>query len=841
MTAGPESREAGPPAPPAGDAPTDSLTAAELDARQREIALLSTQLQDAEKALARARKRERLILAACAPWIVAISPLLALGYGVARLRKRARKRSAGSPRRLAAAPAVAAAPRDLDHEARMDAAEDRFALIRVIGNDLVPRHRKGQARENLAFILDHEPDLPGCTRGWIVNRIADGQEERAILDLLEAHGQEYRRIPFDAGAYARIGYDFSLFPEPGFLVSPAALALDERERLRATAQACRLKNAYVMNNNGGRNAALEMGLEMGLDRAKWVLPWDGNCMMTRGDWDDLAAVVRARRDCRYFVTPMRRLLDNAEAQAERLAGPAEEEPQILFRADAGARFDPAHPYGRRPKVELLVRLGVPGPWDRWELDPWDLPAGPRVPDAGAVPQAGRVARLFSGRAEFERDAHATRLIRRRGDARALGIVATLDRLDARRLAARGFDPDRPAIYDTQALARLRAGDGGELHAALLAEAEAALGRGPFSVLDKTSLAPSGTKADYFHPAPYWWPDPSKPDGLPYIQRDGERVPGTELFGPGSEAYDRSALQRVFEDTTTLALAHAATGEARLRDHALRLVRTWFLDPATRMTPHLTYAQVRRGHAGDRGAARGVIEAKDMYFFLDAVRLLDCAETRAGLASWLALYAGWLDDSDQGRREAAAVNNHGICFDLQRAAIAAFLGDTGALVERFRCSQARLAQHFAPDGSQPHELTRTNTAHYCLFNFQCWQSLFTLYTRCGFQPMQLEESAALARGARWLFARRGAPWPDPQLTRFEPDRFAPAAAMARGLGLPAGPSVPEDAALARSRPRFHSDDGIPPYWPLAVAPERDTVQDRRDAAPAAEARPLPRGA
>ena len=797
---------------PDGTGAAESILATEIDARQREIALLSTQLQDAEKALARARKRERLILAACAPWIVAISPLLALGYGMARLRKRATRR-AGGPRRLAAAPAVAAARRDPEHEARMDAAEDRFALIRVIGNDLVPRHRKGQARENLAFILEHEPDLPGCTRGWIVNRIADPGEERAILDLLEAHGQDYRRIPFEAEAYARIGYDFSLFPEPGFLVSPAALALDERDRLRATAQACRLKNAYVMNNNGGRNAALEMGLEMGLDRAKWILPWDGNCMMTRGDWDDLVAAVRARRDCRYFVTPMQRLLDNAEARAERLDGPAGEEPQIVFRADAGARFDPAHPYGRRPKVELLVRLGVPGPWDKWELDPWDLQAGPRVADAGEVPQAGRVARLFSGRAEFEQDTQDTGRIRRRDDARARAIVATLDRLDARRLEARGFDPDRPAVYDLQALAQLQ--DTEALHAALMAQAEAALGRGPFSVLDKTDCAPSGVKADYFHPAPYWWPDPSKPDGLPYIQRDGKRVPGTELFQEGSEAYDRSALQRVFEDTTTLALAHTVTGEARLRDHALRLVRSWFLDPATRMTPHLTYAQVRRGHAGDRGAARGVIEAKDFYFFLDAVRLLDCAETRAGLASWLRLYAGWLDDSDQGRREAAAVNNHGIYFDLQRAAIAGFLGDTGGLVERFRCSQARLAQHFAPDGSQPHELARTNTAHYCLFTLQGWLTLFTLYTRCGFDPMALEESARLATAAEWLFARRGAPWPDRQDAPFDADRFAPAAAMARALDLPAGPPVPEDATIASARARFHPDDGIPPCWQLAA--------------------------
>ena len=139
---------------PDGTGAAESILATEIDARQREIALLSTQLQDAEKALARARKRERLILAVCAPWIVAISPVLAIGYGVARLRKRVKRsrgRSAGASRkpRLAAAPAVAAAPRDPEHEARMDAAEDRFALIRVIGNDLVPRHRKGQARENL--------------------------------------------------------------------------------------------------------------------------------------------------------------------------------------------------------------------------------------------------------------------------------------------------------------------------------------------------------------------------------------------------------------------------------------------------------------------------------------------------------------------------------------------------------------------------------------------------------------------------------------------------------------------------------------------------------------------
>jgi hypothetical protein len=39
--------------------------------------------------------------------------------------------------------------------------------------------------------------------------------------------------------------------------------------------------------------------------------------------------------------------------------------------------------------------------------------------------------------------------------------------------------------------------------------------------------PSGDKHDYMSQAPYFWADPSKPGGLPYIRRDGERNPEIE--------------------------------------------------------------------------------------------------------------------------------------------------------------------------------------------------------------------------------------------------------------------------------------------------------------------------
>src|SRR5512142_174353 len=78
--------------------------------------------------------------------------------------------------------------------------------------------------------------------------------------------------------------------------------------------------------------------------------------------------------------------------------------------------------------------------------------------------------------------------------------------EAKRLVAAGDRSLRPAVE------RLRR------------DAAAALGAGPFSVIQKSRVPPSGDKHDYLSFGPYWWPDPKKPNGLPYIRRDGEVNP-----------------------------------------------------------------------------------------------------------------------------------------------------------------------------------------------------------------------------------------------------------------------------------------------------------------------------
>jgi Alginate lyase len=47
---------------------------------------------------------------------------------------------------------------------------------------------------------------------------------------------------------------------------------------------------------------------------------------------------------------------------------------------------------------------------------------------------------------------------------------------------------------------------------------------PPTVVRKQTLPPSGDIHDYLSMAPYWWPNPDTPDGLPWVQRDGDVNP-----------------------------------------------------------------------------------------------------------------------------------------------------------------------------------------------------------------------------------------------------------------------------------------------------------------------------
>jgi hypothetical protein len=274
---------------------------------------------------------------------------------------------------------------------------------------------------------------------------------------------------------------------------------------------------------------------------------------------------------------------------------------------------------------------------------------------------------------------------------------------------------RPGALE-QAQARLGTPDA-EFHRAFargLAEANALLEAAPVSVLDKGQPGPSGDPHDYFSIAPYFWPDPARPGGLPYTRQDGRINPES-----AGAANDKARLQTMSHTLLTLGLAFRLTGMEAYARQAARQLRTWFLDPATRMNPHLDYAQVVPGLAG--GRSYGVIEGQYLLAALDAAGMLRGtdgwpAEEQAGLAAWMRAYLRWLQTSRNARKEGASQNNHGTYYDLQVMHLALFLDDLGLARRTARAvKRRRIAAQILPDGTQPHELARGEALHYSMYN------------------------------------------------------------------------------------------------------------------------------
>ncbi|WP_299147095.1 alginate lyase family protein [uncultured Tateyamaria sp.] len=697
-------------------------------------------------------------------------------------------------------------------EAASRARPHTYALIRIVGNDLPPRHAVGQSLQNVQFILNNEPEFPNCTKMWVLNRIRDAEQEARIIKAIDAAGHAYKRFPFVSEDYEKAPLDVAQFPTASYIFDDDFDQLDDKDRSRALAAIYRLKNIYAMHNNGARNAALEWGLA----DAKWVLPWDGNCFVTSDDWAGITTSIEAQEALRYFVVPMARLGSNASAFDPMTPQQAGEEPQLAFRFDARERYDEAFPYGRRPKVELLARLGVEGPWMRTRMDPWDIRANPRVPASHLVGRAGMVRRLASGQVALETDGYDS--LRERGFARNDAIVAQLRSLDRQVMERRGYDLRHPVFYDRDTVAHLGQNPTSDHSRRLREAADSALGRGPFSVFDKTETAPSRDKGDYLELAPYWWPDAQRRDDAPYVQRTGERLPGTVLYTPDSDAFDRTRLQHVFDDATACSLAWVAFGAPQYRDHARRLIKAWFLDQKTAMTPHLRYAQVRRGHNENNGDKAGIIAFKDIAYLLDGVRMLDDPDLSAEMADWLRPYRDWLLGSAQGRGACRTPNNLGMFHDLQLASIAAFLGDVDTLMDCYLKSTARLEAHFDDEGRQPQELQRSAAQHHCAFNLSGWLSLYRLYQSCGFALEHQPEFARLRKGVAWFLSHRGAEWPHNQGLDFDEDRYAPLAMLADSLGMEATTQA-GDESIAHTKPRFHPYDGLPGFWPLMMSADR----------------------
>jgi hypothetical protein len=209
----------------------------------------------------------------------------------------------------------------------------------------------------------------------------------------------------------------------------------------------------------------------------------------------------------------------------------------------------------------------------------------------------------------------------------------------------------------------------------------------------------------------------------FLRWDGKVHPGGELFSEGSDLYDRTRSWAFHSNVTMYALAYYYTNDPKYAEKGMKLIRRWWLDPATAMRPTMEYVSFNRVA---RFRSFGFIELKDLSWALDATHLfmqspLWTNADSEGMKKWCGDYWEWVSTSFIKKTEAKSKNNHGWYYTLQAAAVRKCAGHSDAdLVAMFTEKLTKYVTGtgtgltFGPRGDLPQETLRTRGVHYHYF-------------------------------------------------------------------------------------------------------------------------------
>mmetsp|Transcript_88179 Transcript_88179/g.213832 ORF Transcript_88179/g.213832 Transcript_88179/m.213832 type:complete len:392 (-) Transcript_88179:17-1192(-) len=177
----------------------------------------------------------------------------------------------------------------------------------------------------------------------------------------------------------------------------------------------------------------------------------------------------------------------------------------------------------------------------------------------------------------------------------------------------------------------------------------------------------------------------------------------------------------------LTLAFWYSAEDKYAESALKLLRTYFLDPSTGLKPNLDYAQAVPGLR--QGSASGMSSATFRWNtrLVDSVELLKRSAlwTSIDEQRWSAWSRAWLDylhTSEFGHhQEELATNNHATWMFVHKIAFAYAVGNSSVGLQTLQSLRVglpgSLVNQIAADGAMPHELKRTWGATYTRMNLK----------------------------------------------------------------------------------------------------------------------------
>jgi hypothetical protein len=291
----------------------------------------------------------------------------------------------------------------------------------------------------------------------------------------------------------------------------------------------------------------------------------------------------------------------------------------------------------------------------------------------------------------------------------------------------------------------------------------------YSVMHKAQSPPSGDKHDYMSQGPYWWPDSSKSNGLPYIRKDGYRNPEIKQISDSDE------MDEMIDDVVVLTEAFEQTGQEKYASFASKLLTNWFLDSKTKQNPNLNFGQGIPGINTGRGI--GIIETRFLFRITHAAaRLLKSKSWsqhhHKQLQAWFSDYLTWLLNSPIGKDEADELNNHGTYYDVQVVDFALFVGKKDLARQQLEVTKRRIQSQIMANGSQPNELKRTKSLGYSLMNLDglFYLAQFAEKLNINLWEYQTAEGAGLRKAFEFLqpYLKDPKSWPFEQIAPVELD-------------------------------------------------------------------------
>jgi len=194
---------------------------------------------------------------------------------------------------------------------------DKFAISRVLGNELTPRDLPGSCIKTLKFILSTEPKF--CRRIWIINHVHSKDLRSQYIDLLKEYNEEYEEIKFNKRKYK-------------------------------TLQDYNSQVTYAININHARN----YGFKITRRFAEFTFIFDGDCFFDKAAWEITTNEIVNSDSLPYYGVPGIRITGSVPKSIEnhRLW-----EPSLVFRHNTKALYNESVPFGKSERIELMKKIG----------------------------------------------------------------------------------------------------------------------------------------------------------------------------------------------------------------------------------------------------------------------------------------------------------------------------------------------------------------------------------------------------------------------------------------------------------------------------------------------------